>query len=516
MGTRRTYEVAGEKVAVVALPNSTQERLDDFYKFVDSDRILGLDVETTTIEDMGVFAPNARMRLLQLGTKTEAWVLDPHDPFWRPQIQRVLEGADVWSAGTRFVTHTNYDPLWVRREFDINLNERSIDTLPMTCLLLPGERNDHTLKTWASQHIDPGLRHAEEELHAEFKRLAPSGSRVGGKMKSWGFTNIPLNNEIYTKYAGLDAIYVRRLLDILSAMMRSKKERALSRREQNIARMANDMQWRGMRIDRQYTRKILDDIEFDYLKADSELLELFGFSPRSPKVVGWLEERGVRFHERTKTGRGKLDKTTLPILAAQADPLSEVGQALHNKLILSTNQNLLNNLRGILTVADRNDMIHPRINTQAAVTGRSSIVNPAMQTFKKTDKRLRGCFIARDGYLFVGADYDGQETRLAAAYSQDEMLLKILDRGLRQHVETAISIFGKNYTEPEYGDAKILDFAQQYGAGPRKLAAQMGVPYAVALERWKAWRGTYAGLVSWTEFMSTLPNRQAETCSVTP
>jgi len=265
------------------------------------------------------------------------------------------------------------------------------------------------------------------------------------------------------------------------------------------------MQWRGMRIDRQYTRKILDDIEFDYLKADSELLELFGFSPRSPKVVGWLEERGVRFHERTKTGRGKLDKTTLPILAAQADPLSEVGQALHNKLILSTNQNLLNNLRGILTVADRNDMIHPRINTQAAVTGRSSIVNPAMQTFKKTDKRLRGCFIARDGYLFVGADYDGQETRLAAAYSQDEMLLKILDRGLRQHVETAISIFGKNYTEPEYGDAKILDFAQQYGAGPRKLAAQMGVPYAVALERWKAWRGTYAGLVSWTEFMSTLP-----------
>src|SRR6266550_2118312 len=288
MGTRRTYEVAGEKVAVVALPNSTQERLDDFYKFVDSDRILGLDVETTTIEDMGVFAPNARMRLLQLGTKTEAWVLDPHDPFWRPQIQRVLEGADVWSAGTRFVTHTNYDPLWVRREFDINLNERSIDTLPMTCLLLPGERNDHTLKTWASQHIDPGLRHAEEELHAEFKRLAPSGSRVGGKMKSWGFTNIPLNNEIYTKYAGLDAIYVRRLLDILSAMMRSKKERALSRREQNIARMANDMQWRGMRIDRQYTRKILDDIEFDYLKADSELLELFGFSPRSPKVVGWL------------------------------------------------------------------------------------------------------------------------------------------------------------------------------------------------------------------------------------
>jgi DNA polymerase I len=501
--------VAGDTVKLFVLPPSNDKYLDKFRDFARSDDIFGLDVETTAIdEELGCFDPAMSMRMIQFGSADAAWALDPHDSFWRPWIIKLLR----WEI-KRFVSHTNYDPLWVGREFDTILGQRIIDTIAMAALLYPGNQ-PKDLKTLTTMHIDAGLRRAEEALSARFRELAPPGYRVGKKLKEWGFTNIPLDDPIFGQYAGLDAVYVRRLLPILAALVKKAGMAKLSFREQRIARMATGIQRRGLLVDRDYTNSLLGEIEDEYTEADTRLWDTFGFSPRSPKRGKWLAEKGVEFVEFSDKGNPTLDKESIPDLLARYKK-TELGPIFEDMVTLSTRQNLLNNLRTLLRAVDANGFVHPKINTQQAITGRMSIVRPAMQTFKKRDPRLRGCFVFRPGYLGVGADYHSQEIRLAAAFSNDELLWRIILEGLNQHDLTAEELFGKDYAPEQRDAAKILDFAQQYGAGPKKIGDQLGMPRGPrtqknpdgeanpeAVKMWNAWRKAYSGLVAWSSYVS--------------
>lgn len=489
-------EVQGEPVKLFVLPPSNEKFINKFVTFAKENDILGLDVETTaTDEEAGMFDPNQRLRLVQFGSKDTAWCLDPSDPLWWREIHDLLD----WSA-KRFVSHMNYDPLWVKRDFDIDLGSRWIDTYAMAALLKPGPIVDKDLKALTNAYLkDPVLLEAQDALHERFKELAPTGQRVGKKLALWGFTNIPLDDEIFGRYAGLDAICVRRLLDVLAAELKKAHMATLSFTEQRITRMAADMRWRGMRIDKEYTNTLLREIEDEYLEADKRLTTEFGFTPRSPKRGPWLEARGAEFMVRSaKTKAPTLSKDTLPELC-QRYAGTELGPYFDDLLTLSRNQNNLNNLRGAIKAAGAGDIIHPNIKTLAAHTGRMSVTGPPMQTYKKTDPRLRGCFIARDGCTFVGADYDSQEIRIAAAFSGDEALTRIVLEGLNQHDLTAASIWGPDFTPFHRQAAKVLNFAQQYGAMPKKIAWQLGITVREATEMWKGWRRTYAGLVAWTD-----------------
>lgn len=513
--------VKEQPVVIYHLPEWSDENRAAFKRFAKSDPlgVYGLDVESTAINEElgGAFDPDLKLRLVQFGTKSEAWCLDPHGP-WRPYITTMLRSTD-----RRFVSHTNYDILWTQREFDIDLaaENRSIDTKVMADLVHPG-KTKKDLKDLSIRYIDFQLKDAELAMLARFKELAPVNHRVGKKLKAWGFTNIPLDDPFYGEYGGLDAVYVRWLLDYLSEAVKQSKMTRLSRREQRVQRLAIGMQQRGHRVDREWTANVLHEIETEYNNADDRLHDLFGFSPRSPRVGPWLAEHGAEFFELTDCGNPVLNKDTLPIYAVRYENDDVLGPVFKDKLILSERSNLLTNLNHVMSASAHDGFVHPLINTNRGVTGRMSIVRPAMQTFSKTDKRLRGCFLALDGHVFVSADYDSQEIRIAAAYSGDRLLNRIVAEGLNQHVLTAQSIFaerfkGKSESPNEYKAAKILDFAQQYGAGPLKIGDQLGLPRGPwnsergrfdanpeALDMWKSWRKAYRGLVQWTDRMSHL------------
>jgi DNA polymerase-1 len=491
--------VAGDPVKVFHLPPASVKFTDKFFNFANSNSIFGFDVETTSIDEMmGSFDPAMKLRTVQFGSRDTAWVLDAHNLFWRTAICNIIN-----DNAKKFVSHSNYDPLWVEREFGVKLGPRSLDTLPMAKLLRPSDRGGNDLKLLSSVFIDSGLQAGEDALIKRFRELAPTGSRVGKTLKSWGFTNIPLDDKIFGMYAGLDAIYVRRMYDILLAEMNKRDCVPLHDREQQIQRICTDSQIRGQRLDIDYTEDLLREIEDEYLEADGRLRETFGFTPLSPRVGPWLQQHGVEFYDFTPTGAPKLDKETLPDIARIYKDDKILGPILADKVLLSERKNLLANLRNVRNAVDSNGFVHPRINTQAAITGRMSIVSPAMQTFKKRDPRLRGCFISREGFIFVGADYNGQETRIGAAFSSDPALLEIVTHGLSMHKMTAKLIFGDNYTPEQYDQAKVLDFAQQYGAGPKTIARQLGIKMSEARKLWNAWRKAYKQLVEWTDYMAT-------------
>lgn len=563
-------KVAGDPVRLVALPKYTPKALATWRAFID-DQILadcsgvaGMDVESTAIEGLGMYDPKIAMRLIQFGTRNEAWALDPHDPRWRREILALLK-SDV-----RFVSHNAaFDTTRVLYEFGIDLGDRSLDTLPMACLLWPGRTcpGGHGLKALSDSWIDSGLSEAEVWLHAAFvdrwtaqkprkNSLLPHDFEPGSSTcrqtkkrgedkcqevsfakslcglcldhylakgrtrnsaaEQWGWANIELTDPFFLEYAGLDAVYVRRLLDILGAKLRQSGMARLSRTEQKVKRVMNASAVRGMKVDLDWTVPLLEDTTREFEAAALAIFETTGgLKPRSPRMREWLADQGVRAKS--------LDKEHLPELLARYAPDSgpagdsddvspEAARVLRNLDVVSHTSNLLANLRTIYTHAvDGDGFVHPNINTMQAHTGRFSYTGPAMQTLaKKGDKgtKLRGCFVARDGFVLVGADYDSQEIRISAALSRDPAMLKIVTEGLNQHILTAESIFpgqwrSKAETPDLYAIAKTLDFAIQYGAMPKKIAQTLGITPRESTVLWQRWRKTYSGLVRWSEKLAT-------------
>lgn len=544
--------VGGEPVRLIALPAFTRKAVAAWERFVASETLFGLDVEATGIEELGAYDRSIKMRLIQFGRAPrhgepgEAWALDPADSRWRKHITELLTNTAV-----RFVSHNApFDTIRVLFEFGIDIGDRSIDTLPLAALRWPGRTapGGKGLKALSDQYIDSGLSEADRQLHARFvdlfyaskprkTSLLPKGFEPGvsvcrcprkkgqekcaepswegslcgyceehylsrktnKEIEIWGWRNIPLDDPIFLKYAGLDAVYVRRLLDLLGAEVKEMGMARLSRTEQRVRRLMTGASLRGMRVDVNWTIDVLTEIEAVFADAEEEVEALTGIKARSNYMADWFRERGVNVKS--------LDKDHLPALLDKYGEHPEFGPVLAGLATVSEHSNLLSNLRTIHRHATQGDgFVHPNINTMQAHTGRMSVTAPAMQTLaKKGEKgrRLRGCFLAREGHVLVGADYDSQEIRIAAALSRDPALLRIVLEGLSQHVLTAESIFpdfrDKTQDPDLYHQAKTLDFAQQYGAMPGKIAATLKISKREATVLWQKWRHTYAGYVRWAD-----------------
>jgi DNA polymerase-1 len=573
------HVVQGEDVRLVVLPRYNEAAVAAWRRFVNSDDIFGLDVESTAppkFDGKHLFGPAlalsewtvpsdvpatyskrgyrpgekqaVKVRLIQFGTATEGWVFDADDPDWEPHIAQFLD-----HASHRFVSHNaSFDAVRVLHRYGIRLGTRSIDTLVMAGLVHPGRtaptrNHEKGLKELCVWHLeDDGLLRAEQALHARFADLYP---RATGLPKSfrpgvdpcrnckeetskadsargfgpacydaavgftqavleWGFTHLPIDDPVFLSYAGLDAVYVRRLLPLMDNILRKRNMSAIGRDEQRVKRMMVARTVKGMRVDVDWTKDALGKAEAEFEHAAETVRELTGLkSPRSPRLrTQWLPEHGCR----TKS----LDKLRRPglLLRFEHDPV--VGPVLRAYDTLMTVSNEISNLRITLSNAEGgNGYVHPNINTLQAHTTRQSVSSPAMQTLAKSgDKgtRLRGCYIADDGWCFVGADWDNQETRIAAGLSGDPALNRIVAENLNQHLLTAESVFvgrfvSKEETPTIYTYAKNLDFAQTYGAMPAKIAKMIGVSEAEAKDMWLKWRETYAGYVNWSDAISQKP-----------
>lgn len=582
--TFQHHIVAGEDVRLVVLPRYTERAVAAWKRFVASQDLFGLDVETKAIPEFegnhksfnpAVYRPSfivphgldpavyrrgwvagekrdMRVRTVQFGTATEGWTLDASDLRWRWQIQQFLTNQTK-----RFVSHNAaFDSLRCRFEFGVDLGDRSICTLVMLSLIWPGltaptRKRSKGLKEACEVLLDDdGLLKAEDELHRRFmdlyhgqKRDLPASFEPGVSpcrkcrervswapsrrgfcdvcyhdqvvdygniptaVMEWGWDNIPIDDEVFLAYAGLDAVYVYRLLLEASKEVARLKMAGLSKREQRVKRIMTERSRRGMRVDREWLHDVLSETKAEFDQATDEVLEIVGKTPRSPVVKDWLAQNGV-----PRSMVKSLDKDHLPIVVERFGDHPVVGPVIKNLRTVQLTSNLLTNL----TTIDRHAQatggrVHPNINTMQAHTGRMSVTGAALQTFSKNGekgRRLRGCLVAEPGYVIVGADYENQEIRISAGMSADPLLLKIVYENLNQHEMTTKSIWpeftDKHDMPVHYHKGKTLDFAQVYGAGPRKIGLQLGIPTQEARELWLAWRQAYAMLVEWSERMQQM------------
>ncbi len=456
--------------------------------FSTPDELLGLDVESTPLENSrkadvehkrGIYYPGYTVRTIQIADHEQAWILDAANH------TNLLLFDIVVSRGKKFVSFTSIDQQAVRLSLGRNIDDITYDCHHLATIVHPGGFNNG-LKALSVKYLDSGLKDAEDSLNAHAKDTAPTGFKIGEKFEQhkWG---LDIHTPEVVRYSGLDAVYVLHLYDRLSALV---PEPSLIEREHWLGSLSTGMTFRGLRVDREYAEERYAEVTDLLRDAGERLQELWDGPARSPKRVAWLEANGIPLRQLAEEGKiemtdggekGKpvpsLDKKALLFLSAEFKDW-EVYPAIADMLTVSENSNLKTNLRGMLSNLDVNDRVHPNIKTMGAITGRQSVTGPPMQTFKKDDPRLRGCFLADEGMSFVSCDFQNVEVRVAAGLSGDRSLTAMVSAGGSMHLNNALAIFGEEIskTDPRYKIAKIGTFACLYGAGATGLSGQLGLP----------------------------------------
>lgn len=193
------------------------------------------------------------------------------------------------------------------------------------------------------------------------------------------------------------------------------------------------------------------------------------FNPASNKQkVEWLHDlKGLPVQGLSdKTNQPSLDRLALLRLGKETNhPACEL-LLLWNKLDKKRSF-----MEDWLVRSEKDRSIHS-VFTNAKV--RSFRLSSVMPNVEQVELDLRDLYVAREGKIFVDADYAGLEVRTGAFKSRDKRLMEIVNRDPNTfegnlHAQTMASIFGVPYDQQKKHpglktSAKVYWFMTQYGA----------------------------------------------------
>ena len=138
--------------------------------------------------------------------------------------------------------------------------------------------------------------------------------------------------------------------------------------------------------------------------------------------------------------------------------------------------------------AGKEGRIYSSFNQDGADTGRfssSDVVSKInLQNIPKSDKRIRGMFVADDNYCLIGADYSSIEPRVLTYLCQDKHLLEANRTGLDLYSAMASKLYKKPYEEcteatlegkKRRSSIKAIFLGLMYGRGVNSVAVDLGI-----------------------------------------
>ncbi len=235
------------------------------------------------------------------------------------------------------------------------------------------------------------------------------------------------------------------------------------------------MEREGIKIDKSRFDALAKEFSAELAELETEIHTLAGqsFNINSPIQLSEilfnklaLPTNGIKKTTRGySTGAKELDKLRdLHPIIAKLERYREVSK------LLSTY------ITPLPALADDSLRIHTTFTQDVTATGRLSSLNPNLQNIpvrSEDGKRIRECFVADEGKIFVTADYAQFELRLAAALSHDQALIDDFNAGLDIHTKTASDAFHipmDQVTKAQRRAAKVINFGVLYGMSPKGLS----------------------------------------------
>lgn len=327
------------------------------------------------------------------------------------------------------------------------------------------------------------------------------------------------------EYACKDVVYTGLLYNSLVRELREAcVPDTLVQHVHNLALALYDTELQGVRVDLDYLVTIGETLKQRIDTAGARMNELVKSEIDLIEMELWLEAI-TKAQAKCKTEKGKAaqgSRIKRPTFnwnsGAQLQKLiyGELGLPVQNKWDAKTKQRkptledeAMEELEGLHPVitelrAHRGDVkvygsfiegtldrqvggrIYPSFNINGTVTGRISSANPNLQQLPR-EGGVRGIYVPDGGHKLISCDYGMLEVVIAAHYSQDPALLKIIYEGASKHDITAEGMGIDRNT------AKTLNFALGYGATEHKVKQILGCSIQDAVGALRRYWEVYAG-----------------------
>jgi len=345
--------------------------------------------------------------------------------------------------------------------------------------LIGGRNGGASLKV-----LRPETRSAQERLRAHWEGI------TGGEVDDAGWLSaatagLPADDPALLAYVSTDAVETARLVDELRDGA-DKDARSAGLLEARVDRLWHRATMRGFRVD--VDRLAAEVAALEGVRAAS--VERFGcdLTSDSGATRSWVTSRGIRIQD--GLGRATLSKDFYGAAFVPPEATADWADFVETRRAGSSR----NALKGFQT-SMVNGRIHSRFSVLGAVTGRTTSVAPNLQNIAPA---LRPIFIADEGMILLGADFDSVEPRVMAAMSEDAAALAAV-QALDIYTELAVQVWG----ESARGDrklraqAKTAFLAVGYGQGAPGLAAQLGIPLDEAEGLKRNFRSQFPTMFSW-------------------
>lgn len=235
---------------------------------------------------------------------------------------------------------------------------------------------------------------------------------------------------------------------------------------------------RGVQVDGEQLKAYGDRLKVQIDVLETSIHDMAGetFNIASPKQLGIVlfEKLELPFAKKTKTGYS----TAADILEKVKPYHPIVEQVLSYRQLTKLKSTYAD---GLFDYIEEDGRIHSTFNQRVTSTGRISSTEPNLQNIPirvPIGREIRKVFTAKEGHVFIDADYSQIELRLLAHLSGDESFVKAFREELDVHRMTASQVFHvpfEEVTDLERRNAKAVNFGIVYGISAFGLSQDLNI-----------------------------------------
>ena len=248
--------------------------------------------------------------------------------------------------------------------------------------------------------------------------------------------------------------------------------------EQPLVFALRHMEEQGILADRQALKEYGDQLYVRIQELEQLIYQQAGeeFNINSPKQLGVIlfEKLGLPGGKKTKTGYS----TAADILEKLAPDHEIISNILEYRTLAKLKSTYADGLANCIQADGR---IRSTFNQTITATGRLSSTDPNLQNIPmrmELGRLIRKCFVAKEGCVFVDADYSQIELRVLAHLSGDENLIQAYREAEDVHRITASKVFKvpfEEVTDLQRRNAKAVNFGIVYGISSFGLGRDLSI-----------------------------------------
>lgn len=305
---------------------------------------------------------------------------------------------------------------------------------------------------------------------------------IGSGRKQVTMAEVEIENA--AAYAAADVDMTHRLARVLAPELRQKGHWDLFVEvELPLVEVLMEMEMTGVALDVDFLGRISAELGARLAELEEQIQGIvrmpfnINSGPQLAEILFGVLRLPTKGVPRTSTGRYSLTARVLESLRG-VHPIVDL--ILEHRELTKLKSTYVDALPALVNpVTGR---LHTSYHQTGTVTGRISSSDPNLQNIpvrSPLGRQVRRAFIARPGWVLLGADYSQIELRVLAHISGDPGLTAAFRRGEDIHASTAAAIFDvpiDQVTPEQRRFAKQVNFGLIYGMSVGRLARDAGIP----------------------------------------